>query len=169
MTTSPVDAESATVVRSPAPPRRRRLALVVLSCISVAMTALAVLAFISGQTDADATADLVEQARSEGVAEGRAAGVTAGRSQAKTSLGQQHDRELAEATLSAYNAGAEFAYPSGVADGRSAGYEEGYAAGVARAMRKVSSTAKPPARRLATATATETEKLPATTRATTTD
>lgn len=125
MTTSPVDADTATVVRSPEPPRRRRFALVLLSCVSVAMAALAVLAFLSGQMDADALADRVEQAKSEGVAEGRAAGITAGRSQAEATLEQQHARELAEATLSAYNAGAEFACPSGVADGHSAGYEEG--------------------------------------------
>jgi hypothetical protein len=125
-----VEARSAT--RGPASPKRPKLLVILLSAVSLLMAALAVLAFITARAAVSDAADASTAAHLQGYDEGRSAGVAAGHSQAEVSLQRRHDQELAEATLSAYNAGAEFAYPSGVADGRSAGYEEGYAAGYAQ-------------------------------------
>ncbi len=88
---------------------------------------LAALGFILREVDLEEAAQDAEVQRAEGVEEGRRAGSSA----AESSLRAEFDEQIAAATLSAWNAGAEFAYPSGVADGHSAGYNEGYAAGAA--------------------------------------
>ena len=66
-----------------------------------------------------------ERAYASGYSAGNASGNIAGRSSAAASASASYEYALATATISAYNAGAEAAYPSGLADGHSAGYSEG--------------------------------------------